>query len=110
MQLSPSLSLLFLRVRDRTYHYHLAHRETQIANSGDRRYDDSTAFRAFKRQLYHASIAAILRPLHPGMTVPVIRRCPDGHFRRVIYDLIAFIADYPEQVMLTGIVQGRCPK
>jgi hypothetical protein len=44
------------------------------------------------------------------MKEPVIRRCPDGHFRRVIYDLIAFIADYPEQVMLTGIVQGWCPK
>jgi hypothetical protein len=44
------------------------------------------------------------------MTVPVIPRCSDGHFRHVIYDLIAFIADYPEQVMLMGIVQGRCPK
>lgn len=77
---------------------------------GDRRYDDSTAFRKFKRQLYHASIAAILQPLQPGLTSPVVRRCPDGHFRRVIYDLIAFITDYPEQVMLTGIVQGWCPK
>ncbi|KAI9431608.1 hypothetical protein H4582DRAFT_2084787 [Lactarius indigo] len=44
------------------------------------------------------------------MTTPVVRRCPDGHFRRVIFDLIAFIADYPEQVMLTGIIQGWCPK
>jgi len=78
--------------------------------SGDRCYDDSPAFRVFKRQLYHTSVAAILRPLHPGMTAPVIRRCPDGHFRRVIYNLVAFIADYPEQVMLTCIVQGWCPK
>jgi len=76
----------------------------------DRRYDDSAAFRKFKRQLYHASIAAVLQPLHSGLTGPVVRRCPDGHFRRVIYDLIAFIADYPEQVMLAGIVQGWCPK
>ncbi len=44
------------------------------------------------------------------MEVPVVRRCPDGHFRRVIYDLIAFIGDYPEQVMLTGIVKGWCPR
>ena len=44
------------------------------------------------------------------METPVIHRCPDGHFQRVIYDLVAFIADYPEQVMLTGIVQGWCPK
>lgn len=44
------------------------------------------------------------------MSAPVIRRCPDGHFRRVIYDFIAFIADYPEQVLLTGIVSGWCPR
>ena len=79
-------------------------------NSGEHGYDDSPRFQAFKRQLYHASIAAILRPLHPGMMKPVVRRYPDGHFRHIIYDLIAFIADYPEQVMLTGIVQGWCPK
>jgi len=78
--------------------------------SGDRRYNDNPAFRVFKQQLFHTSIAAILRPLRPGMMTPVIRRCPDGHFRRVIYDLVAFIADYPEQVMLTSIVQGWCPK
>lgn len=78
--------------------------------SGDRRYDGCPLFRAFKRQLYHASVSAILDPLRQGMTHPVIRRCPDGHLRRVIYDLVAFIADYPEQVMLTGIVQGWCPK
>lgn len=77
---------------------------------GDRRYDDNLRFRTFKRQLYHASIAAVLRTLHPGLASPVVRRCPDGHFRRVIYNLVAFIADYPEQVMLTGIVQGWCSK
>jgi hypothetical protein len=81
-----------------------------VYNPGDRGYDESPAFRVFKRQLYHSSVAAILRALLPGMTAPVIRRCPDGHFRKVIYDLVAFIADYPEQVLLTGIVQGWCPK
>ena len=80
------------------------------STTGDRNYDESPAFKSFKRQLYHASIAAVLRPLLPGMSAPVIRRCPDGHFRRVIYDLVAFIADYPEQVLLTGIVQGWCPR
>ena len=77
---------------------------------GDPRYDDSLRFRVFKRQLYHASVAAVLHPLHAGMKNPVVRKCPDGHFRRVVYDLIAFIADYPEQVMLMGIVQGWCPR
>jgi Plavaka transposase len=77
---------------------------------GDCRYDSDPEFHKFKQQLYHASISAILQPLRPGMMTPVIRRCPDGHYRWVIYDLVAFIADYPEQVMLTGIVQGWCPK
>ncbi|KAI9436964.1 hypothetical protein H4582DRAFT_2111974 [Lactarius indigo] len=67
----------------------------------DRRYNESLKFRTFKGQLYHSSISAVLSSLRSGMTTPVIRRCPDGHFRRVIYDLIAFIADYPEQAVLT---------
>ncbi|KAJ7855718.1 hypothetical protein B0H14DRAFT_3645261 [Mycena olivaceomarginata] len=58
--------------------------------------------------LYHASLAAVLSTLKPGMTTPVVRRCPDGHFRRIIYDFGPFIADYPEQVMLAGIVQNWC--
>ncbi len=44
------------------------------------------------------------------MTTPVVRRCPDGHYRRVIFDIGPFIADYPEQVLLAGIVQGWCPR
>jgi len=81
---------------------------TQI--QGDRRYDDDLAFRRFKRQMYHDTIAAILSPLKSGMIVPVIRRCPDGHFRRVIYDLASYIADYPEQIYLAAVVQYWCPK
>ncbi|KAJ7657538.1 hypothetical protein B0H17DRAFT_1171932 [Mycena rosella] len=76
----------------------------------DRKYDNDPAFRTFKRQLYHASLAAVLSSLKPGMTTPVVRRCPDGHFRRAIYDFGPFIADYPEQVMLAGIVQNWCAK
>ncbi|KAF5383865.1 hypothetical protein D9615_003635 [Tricholomella constricta] len=39
----------------------------------DRKYDDDVALRKFKRQLYHASLLAILRPLLPAMTSPVVR-------------------------------------
>ncbi|KAJ7669939.1 hypothetical protein DFH06DRAFT_1372426 [Mycena polygramma] len=76
----------------------------------DRKYDNDPEFRTFKRQLYHASLAAVLSTLKSGMTTPEVRRCPDGHFRRVIYDFAPFIADYPEQVMLAGIVQNWCAK
>lgn len=44
------------------------------------------------------------------MTTPEVTLCPDGHFRRVIYGLGPYIADYPEQALLASIVQGWCPK
>ncbi|KAI9452719.1 hypothetical protein BJY52DRAFT_1205620 [Lactarius psammicola] len=77
---------------------------------GDRNSDDNSEFCTFKCQLYHVSVAAILSTLRPSMETPVVHQCPDGHFRHVIYNLVAFIADYLEQVLLTGIVQGWCPK
>jgi Plavaka transposase len=55
-------------------------------------------------------LARIFAPLKSGMTVPEVVRCPDGHFRKAIYSLGSYIADYPEQVWLAGIVQGWCPK
>ncbi|KAF8816181.1 hypothetical protein BYT27DRAFT_7077700 [Phlegmacium glaucopus] len=76
----------------------------------ERKHNNDASFRKFKRQLYHTSLSTILKSLLPGMTTPVILRCPDGHYRRVIYDLAAFIADYPEQVYLAGTVQGWCPR
>lgn len=44
------------------------------------------------------------------MSTPVVRLCPDGHYRRVIYDIASYIADYPEQVLLAGVVSGWCCK
>jgi hypothetical protein len=44
------------------------------------------------------------------MTTSELVKCPDGNFRRVIYGLGPYIADYPEQVWLAAIVQGWCPK
>jgi len=77
---------------------------------GDRKYNDDPRFQIFKHQLYHVSLAAILKSLRPGMTIPVVCRCLDGHFCCVIYDLASYIVDYPEQVVLAGIVQNWCPK
>ena len=44
------------------------------------------------------------------MTEPEITQCSDNHFRRVVYSLAAYIADYPEQALLACIVQGWCSK
>ncbi|KDQ55327.1 hypothetical protein JAAARDRAFT_86873, partial [Jaapia argillacea MUCL 33604] len=75
-----------------------------------REYEDDEEFRLFKKQVYHQSIAKILAPLRPGMTTPEVMRCPDGHYRWAIFQLGPYIADYLEQVFLSGIVQGWCPK
>ncbi|KAF7372543.1 hypothetical protein MVEN_00116600 [Mycena venus] len=75
-----------------------------------RQYAKSKEFRKFRRQLFHSSIARILQPLKPYMTKPRVTRCADGHFRRAIYGLGPYIADYPEQALLTCIVQGYCPR
>ncbi|KAG1882348.1 hypothetical protein F4604DRAFT_1879473 [Suillus subluteus] len=44
------------------------------------------------------------------LAIPKIARFGDGHFRRVIYSLGPYIADYEEQVLLTCIVCGWCPR
>ena len=44
------------------------------------------------------------------MTTPEIAQCPDGFLRRLIYRLGPYLADYPEQTLATGMVQGWCPK
>src|SRR4051812_22806663 len=76
----------------------------------DREFSQSAAFRNFRRQLFHSSLSTILQSLKPGMTKPEVTLCSDGHYRRAIYGLGPYIADYPEQVLLAGIVQGWCPK
>ncbi|KAJ7883392.1 hypothetical protein B0H13DRAFT_2235400 [Mycena leptocephala] len=76
----------------------------------DRENQDSTEFRTFHRNLFHGSLRYILQSLKPGMTVPEVTLFADGHYRRAIYGLGLYIADYPEQVLLACVVQGWCPR
>jgi hypothetical protein len=78
--------------------------------TADKEHQDSVEFRKFRRQLFHISLTRILSTLKPFMTKPRVTRCGDGHFRRVIYGLGPYIADYPEQALLACIVSGWCPK
>ena len=78
--------------------------------TADKEYADDDKFRTFRRQLFHTSIAHIFRTLHDGMTTPKVRLCADGHYQRVVYSLGPYIADYPEQVLLTCVVNNWCPK
>ncbi|KAK7676623.1 hypothetical protein QCA50_020437 [Cerrena zonata] len=72
--------------------------------------EDTEEFRLFRKQLYHMSITRVLKPLRAGMSTPEVVYCPDGHIRHAVYQLGPYIADYPEQVVLSGIVSGWCPK
>lgn len=76
----------------------------------DREHQDSDEFRKFRRNLFHGSLREILGTLRPGMEVPEIIRFADGYYRRAIYGVGPYIADYPEQVLCTCIVQGWCPR
>lgn len=78
--------------------------------AADKKHAQDAKFRHFRRQLFHSSLAKILESLKPGMTTPEVVRCPDGRFRRAIYGLGPYIADYPEQALLACIVQGWCAK
>ena len=71
---------------------------------------NSVEFRQFRRKLFHASLSTILESLRPGETTPEVFRCSDGHYRRVIWGIGPYIADYPEQALLACIVQNWCAK
>ncbi|KAN0094838.1 hypothetical protein V8E55_003125 [Tylopilus felleus] len=79
-----------------------------IGNIHNNMYTDDPAFRKFKKQLFHAAMAKILCSLKPDMTMPQLMKCPDRHLRHVIFGLGPYIADYPEQVLVSGIVQNWC--
>ena len=78
--------------------------------TASKKHQGTQKYQKFCRQMYHACLACIFEPLKVGMNTPEIVKCLDGHFRRAVYGLGPYIADYPEQVWLAGIVQGWCPK
>lgn len=78
--------------------------------AASRKYDNDVSFRNFKQRVYHASLEAVFQTMENEMMTPTVLRCPDGHYRRVIFGLGAYIADYPEQVTLSGVVSDWCPK
>ncbi|THH00180.1 hypothetical protein EW026_g2320 [Hermanssonia centrifuga] len=75
-----------------------------------RKYDKCPIFQKFRWKLFHKSLAFIMRSLKPGMTTKQLVRCPDRHYRHALYCLGPYIADYPEQILLAGVVSGWCPK
>ncbi|KAG1855266.1 hypothetical protein F4604DRAFT_1883246 [Suillus subluteus] len=75
-----------------------------------KKHSDDPRFRKFKKQLFHSSLSRILSSFKPGMSVPKVVQFGDGHFRRVVYGLSPYIADYPKQVVLACVIQNWCAK
>jgi hypothetical protein len=81
-----------------------------FACTADKAHASDPAFRRFRRQLFHSSLSKILWSLRPVMEKPEVIECCDGHHRHAIWGVGPYIGDYPEQVLLTCIVQGWCPR
>ncbi|KAI6095577.1 hypothetical protein EDD16DRAFT_1691590 [Pisolithus croceorrhizus] len=73
-----------------------------------KKYTDDPAFWRFKKQLFHVVMSKILGSLKACMTVPWVMKCPNDHFHRVICGIGPYIADYPEQVLISRMVQNWC--
>ena len=80
----------------------------QPITTGTRGDAGDVGFRDFRRCLFHGCLTAINDTLKPYMQQWDLVRCSDHHFRRVIYGLGPYIADYPEQSLAAGTVYGWC--
>ena len=76
----------------------------------DKAQAETVEFQQFWWKLFHVSLTLILESLCAGEKTPEVFWCPDGHYWQVIWCIRTYIADYPEQVFLTCIVQGWCPR
>ncbi|KAI6101179.1 hypothetical protein F5141DRAFT_1065946 [Pisolithus sp. B1] len=73
-----------------------------------KKYTDDPMFRHFKKQLFHSAMTRIFSSLKDRMTTPQLMKCPNHHFCHVIFGISPYIADYPEQVLVSGILQNWC--
>lgn len=103
------LSLFWLYQNVSLCHYLIEIKQINcILILADRKHDKSTAFRTFRRHLFHSALSKIFSSIRDHMTNYKVMECPDGYKRRVIFGLGPYIADYPEQVLLSGVLSGWC--
>ncbi|KAF9790606.1 hypothetical protein BJ322DRAFT_1104263 [Thelephora terrestris] len=105
---------VYLSVGNVHNHLRRAHKDALVLigflpiPKGARKDTDNETFRDFRRRIFHGSLTAINMTLEPFMSDWDVIRCSDHHFRRAIYGLGPYIADYPEQSATAGTVYNWC--
>ena len=59
--------------------------------------------------LYHSCMQRILEPLETARMTGVYMACGNGQLHWAHPIFTAFIGDYPEQILSTGSISGKCP-
>ena len=89
------------------YQIYVASTDFLTSLAADKAHTNDVDFCQFRRKLFHVSLSYIPQSLQPGEVTPEIFQCPDGHFRRIIWGIGPYIADYPILVG-TSITSMHC--
>jgi hypothetical protein len=86
------------------------HTVTNLNLAATNKHKETEEFHDLRRQIFHSSLAKILKTFKKPMLKPEVTCFGNGHYRRILYGLGPYIADYEEHVLLTSIVRNWCPR